>query len=511
MEQTPLLGLLGLPNVAEYLMQIAGDRLRVISDPDLRVASRALQAAARKHGFYPVLVRNDPELADLIPGLRYHVQVMVLGTVDHPVAESEGNRTYQLPASLADLVKQLDFDPDELHIPASARIDESGRLVDETEIWDRWNNTNSLTAPAPVVPAPVDPVPGPPAPAVAAPQPTADLATEVFGAGRAIQQALRGGAHRTGLGEAVFLISGSGGVGKSTLALSLAGRAADRGKNVVLIDANLGQPDLATYLKVGEAGLPTMTHAVVKQPTDLARAIIDPDRLNAARNARSARARPLRFALVQGPARGDARRISMATVNDLVVRAREMADLVVVDTQIIESDDPRNMIKALLLPQLGRQGWAVTATSMSSAGVANMLMLLEDISGYGINPARLLTVLSRFDADAAVGHEQLEGVLRQLSVPVGTAWTDPGIPAAMNAGEPVYDRPGIASVCDAILARMFADLPAAVEPPHSRRRPWTRRRGGKQDATHRDPHLMADPSTTDPAPLGHDLSTEKGQ
>lgn len=509
MEQTPLLGLLGLPNVAEYLMQIAGDRLRVISDPDLRVASRALQAAARKHGFYPVLVRNDPELADLIPGLRYHVQVMVLGTVDHPVTESEGNRTYQLPASLADLVKQLDFDPDELHIPASVRIDESGRLIDETQIWEHWNNTSAPPASTPSHSTPVASAPVASTPSVAA-QPPPDLATEVFGAGRAIQQALRGGAHRTGLGEAVFLISGSGGVGKSTLALSLAGRAADRGKNVVLIDANLGQPDLATYLKVGEAGLPTMTHAVVKQPTDLARAIIDPNRLNAARNARSARARPLQFALVQGPARGDARRINMATVNDLVVRAREMADLVVVDTQIIESDDPRNMIKALLLPQLGRQGWAVTATSMSSAGVANMLMLLEDINGYGINPARLLTVLSRFDADAAIGHEQLEGVLRQLSVPVGTAWNDPGIPAAMNAGEPVYDRPGIASVCDAILARMFADLPAPVEPPPSHRRPWTRRRGEKQDA-HRDPHLMPDPSITGPAPAGHDLSAEKGQ
>ncbi|EQD50517.1 hypothetical protein B1A_13417, partial [mine drainage metagenome] len=66
-------------------------------------------------------------------------------------------------------------------------------------------------------------------------------------------------------GKVVAVFAGKGGVGKSTSMLSLAERAATvvPGLRVITIDANRGQGDLRTFLKLDDAGLPSIYDAAV--------------------------------------------------------------------------------------------------------------------------------------------------------------------------------------------------------------------------------------------------------
>ncbi len=116
-----------------------------------------------------------------------------------------------------------------------------------------------------------------------------NLGDEVFGVTRSQHRPGRP-AGRIGLGQVAITLSGSGGVGKSTFSLALASRAAERGQRVVLVDGNLGQGDLATFLRATGSGLPTMFDALV-DGRNLEAGIITPGRLTRGTSRRSAQAR----------------------------------------------------------------------------------------------------------------------------------------------------------------------------------------------------------------------------
>ncbi|GAA3632560.1 nucleotide-binding protein [Microlunatus ginsengisoli] len=469
------LGLVGLHDLAPELAAVG---FEVVSDPDLRSAAQLLQSAVRdwvqvagEGALLPVLILNSPRIAGLIPRIQRHVALTVLGTASSPVSEAEGYRSYQLPGPVQDIVKNAGVDGYDL-VPDQLELEADGRLVDRGKGWDDWEPGPDDEAP-PAVDEPADP------------ERPADLGDAVFGVARSHQgrpSSSRIGACRIGLGQVALTLSGSGGVGKSTFSLALAARAAERGRRVVLVDANLGQGDLATFLRVSGGGLPTMFDAIV-DGRNLENGIITPARLA---ETRAVGLRKPGFAFLQAPSTEElrTRRVTAGVVYELVEDARRIADLVVVDTQIVETDDPRRMVADLILPQLGRGGWAVAIAGLSTAGLANLNRLLTNLEAEGINPARVFSLLSRMPVGADVDQGRLIQTLRTHSVHLGIGWVDDDLQTALNLGDTLADQPALANLVDTLLHRIF-DLevvaPAyrpddGVEPPRRRWQRWFDRR-----------------------------------
>lgn len=456
------IGLIGLDPLAVPLTRAGFD---VISDPDLKGAVAALNIAAREHGQITTLILNSPRVRSLIPRIERHLSLMVLSPESGRCDEAEGHTTYQLPGTLRDICKNAGVEFDDDTFPGDLELDAEGRLVDPTHGWEEWEPDPAdpePTADADAGSGLADATPPPETQAV----PAGYLSGSLFGEASALRQSLRGGGPRTGLGQVVLAISGSGGVGKTTTCLGLATRSAARGLRTILVDGSLGQGDCGTYLRVAGANLPTMFDSLLGQG-ELRSALISATQLNAVRDPHLG---PVNFAFLQAPAEDEVRtgRLTAAVVAQLVDAARRLADLVIVDTQIVEADDPRGMVERVIVPLLGAGGWAVAIASLSSAGMANLIRVMEDLRREGVNPSHVLSMLSRIPTDTDFDQDRTSRAFRELSVPIGTAWLDHTIMTAMNRGEMVADSPILAPLYDVMLNRIL-DLPvqAVAYDPHT--------------------------------------------
>ncbi len=136
-----------------------------------------------------------------------------------------------------------------------------------------------------------------------------------------------------------------------------------------------------------------------------------------------------------------------------------------VDTQIVETDDPRRMVADLVLPQLGRGGWAVAVAGLSTAGLANLTRLLTRLQDEDINTSRVFSMLARIPAGADIDHDRLVQTLRERSVYLGTAYADDSLQTALNRGDTLADQPVLANLIDTLLNRMY-DLPVIAPAYH---------------------------------------------
>lgn len=461
---TPI-GLIGLDPLAIHLTR-AG--FTVASSPDLRIAADRVHDLVTQYGNIGCLILNQPRVQSLIPRIYRHVNLTVLGTEQHPiVGDSDGYRTYQLrPGStVVDVLKNAGVVTDAVdldQLPPGLQFEPDGSLLDPNVAdWSEWDPDRQAprrAAASVATPARLDP-------------------DEEFFA-ESVRRALRGGAIRTGQAEVLFTLSGSGGVGKSSLALSVANRAANRGRRVVLIDANLGQPDLATFLRVADGDLPTVFDAVIDD--NVRTGIISPVQLNRTRDARLSK---VNFAFIQGPTAEQLAtgRITTGVLAGLISQVRQFSDLVVLDTQILERDDPRGLVSEIIEPELGAGGWALAVTGMSTAGLSNLIEVMERLLRLGVNPSHVMSLINRVPTDIPLhNQDRIVAALRELSVHLGTVWEDNEILSRMNAGELVSDLPVCAHLIDTVLQRIF-DMPIEA-PPYQPgadrdRRRWFRRRG----------------------------------
>jgi Mrp family chromosome partitioning ATPase len=500
MTHRPRIGLIGLHDLAAHL-QVAG--FEVVSGPDLKTAVHAVNEEVRKHGRFDVLMLNSPLVEPLVPRIYQHVNLTVIGTDQAPCGEPNGFATYQLAtgSTVVDLLKNAGIGIDDSRVdleklPAGLQFDRAGVIIDPSQDdWSSWlsdpvSTRGNQTATTPRVDATrANPwlsmtlnggQQNQPQPA---PQPQA-FDVDSFA------KSLRGGGVRTGEAEVIVTVSGSGGTGKSTLSLALADRAANRGKNVILIGGNIGQPDLATYLRIADAPLPTMTNAIFAGKVE--EGLVGAERMNQIRDAKLDK---IKFAFLPEPTIEQLRSgvVTAPAVFELIDQARQIrgADLIVVDTQIIEADDPRRMVEDVILPVLDRGGWALAVTTLAKAGLANLINVMKRFREQGINPARVMSVLNRVPVDlpgVAARQEDVVAALRQLSVHRGTIWQDTEIVTRTNIGQPISNLPVTANILDGILNRIFDDM--AVEAAaydlfaQPERRPglWSRLIGGGKPA-----------------------------
>ncbi|GAB2734336.1 AAA family ATPase [Nocardioides pakistanensis] len=251
-------------------------------------------------------------------------------------------------------------------------------------------------------------------------------------------------------GDCIVVWAGKGGVGKSTFSFSLAQRAARTGLRVVLVDGNFGQGDLRTFLRIGNAGLPSIYQYAVSG--DLKSALIDPETLNASRSPKLA---PLGFALVQAPPAHltDPTVVTPEVYSRLVAEARSVADLVVVDTQIIESLDSSGIVEGFVKPLLRTDGWGIGVSELSPPSISNLLSRLKTtFAGEGVPRERMMTALNRVPSSATFNVEGVASAFNEHSVFLGTVFADEAVPESMNRGVAVSDLPVLAPILDAALS-----------------------------------------------------------
>ncbi|MHB1599872.1 MAG: hypothetical protein ACYCXY_13520, partial [Acidimicrobiales bacterium] len=281
----------------------------------------------------------------------------------------------------------------------------------------------------------------------------------------------------------IITFSGKGGVGKTSVAIATAQRAATIGglKRVLLVDANRGQGDVRTYVRVpNSATLPSMFDAATAG--DPRRAIVGPTDLNKARGEGLA---PLGIGVALAPddAHADADVVSTSVYRDLVEYAREKFDLVVLDTQIVEASDTSGLIDGLVIPLLldGAFGLAITDSSM--AGVRNVITRLNMFRSAGVTSDHLMLAVNRASPDSGLDEQRMRKSSETLATWVGLVVNDPAVGAAFeqgfvpgSAGAP--PTPAYSAMLDAVLRRVtgLAVFDTPAEPQQRRGGLFHRRR-----------------------------------
>jgi cellulose biosynthesis protein BcsQ len=253
------------------------------------------------------------------------------------------------------------------------------------------------------------------------------------------------------LAEVIVVTASKGGVGKSTVSTSLAQRAAKTGGlRVILFDANFGQGDLRIYLKVVDAGMPSILDIALSG--DLYAGLVGPDALNAARRMRND---PLRFAFVQAPPEDmtDPDVVTPEVYYNAVQQARRICDLVVVDTQIVETVDSSGMVDRFLLSLLHDGAYAVGLTDISPPGIMNLSHRLRIFAADGISRSRLITFMNRIPG-LDFNDRQVATTLGEHSTFLGVVRADDQVISATGLGQSVCDLPVYAPTLDSVLSHV---------------------------------------------------------
>ncbi|WP_422759097.1 AAA family ATPase [Paenarthrobacter sp. C1] len=258
------------------------------------------------------------------------------------------------------------------------------------------------------------------------------------------------GRSAAGLGAFVINYSGKGGVGKSTTSLQLAHVAAEAGLRVVLIDGNSGQGDLRTYLRLNRTNLPTMYDAAIGSIKD---AILTPATINANREEHLGE---IKFAFIGAPPDdiNDPSVVTDALYRDVIHFARRNADLVIMDTQIVESSDRTGVVNMLLLPALVHDAWGIGVADMSTVGVNNLNNRLRKFINEGVPTSRLMVLINQVHPEQVEMAAKAVNYFRNLGTFLGAVEADINVKHDMNAGRINSNNPQLRAVMSKALLRI---------------------------------------------------------
>lgn len=238
------------------------------------------------------------------------------------------------------------------------------------------------------------------------------------------------GRSAAGLGSFVINFSGKGGVGKSTTSLQMAHVAAAAGLRVILIDGNSGQGDLRTYLRLNRTSLPTIYDAAIKS---IRSAVLTPDIINSHREDNLGL---INFAFIAAPPDdiNDPSVITNQLYQDVITYARRNADLVILDTQIIETSDRTGVVGQILLPALVHDAWGLGIADMSNTGVNNLNNRLRIFMENGVPQDRLMVMVNKVYPEQATVAATMRKYFNGLGFYLGSIATDLDVQQDMNAG-----------------------------------------------------------------------------
>ena len=223
-------------------------------------------------------------------------------------------------------------------------------------------------------------------------------------------------------------VSGKGGVGKTTIGAVQSASFAHRyrGARVLLIDGNPGQGDIRRYLKLhwkATSDLPDITYYQRGQAwRDVVVSSGTLDEL-------SSMQMPIPFDVVMAPAHGTEANTSTPPAELYLDLVRAVAndpektyDLIVIDTQIIETNYTGVMVYSLLVPLLREGAYVVGVFDNSTPGYKNThqaLQLLKDNSRAGAD--RFAYIANMLDAAIQLQGDSLDGVWMAGQIPMDVA------------------------------------------------------------------------------------------
>ncbi|HEX9089639.1 MAG TPA: AAA family ATPase [Arthrobacter sp.] len=322
--------------------------------------------------------------------------------------------------------------------PAPEPAADFGR--DTTPATQDWNAQAPAAQPF-VAPAPVQAPAAPMPEAWAQAQPVQAAfggpdASSVFDSFEAAK--LHGtGRSASGLASLVIVWSGKGGVGKSTNSLELAALAAETGARVILIDGNSGQGDLRTYLRLNRTDVPTIYSAALG---NIAGSVLSPAAINNAELSPGVPARQglgeIKFGFVAAPPEDieDGEIVTNATYRAVIEHCRRNADIVIMDTQIIEAIDRTGVLTDLLIPAFVQDAWGVGVADMNAPGVNSLNARLRKFAANGVAPDRQMIIVNKVPEAQIEDAAKLESYFAGRARFLGTVTEDSGIRDNMNAG-----------------------------------------------------------------------------
>jgi hypothetical protein len=228
----------------------------------------------------------------------------------------------------------------------------------------------------------------------------------------------------------IICFAAKGGVGKSTLTLSLGELASSLGMRALVVDANRGQGDLRKYLRVNQAYLPSIIDAATSG--DPSRAITTPERLASARPS----GLPVpSFSTVLAPtdAQFDPALVTPAVYKEVLEAVRGLADLVIVDTQIVEAADIGGMVDEFMIPELLGDAWGL-GISDTSPGADNLLRRIYNFHAKGVHPDRLMVAVNRAEPSSRLNLDAMMHLVEPYATWMGAINTNPSITTAFEGG-----------------------------------------------------------------------------
>lgn len=255
-------------------------------------------------------------------------------------------------------------------------------------------------------------------------------------------------------GAVIAVASPKGGAGTTSIAVQLAQRAANAGLRAVYVDMNRGQGGGRILLRqAGRTDLPSVYDLAVARDPDPEQAIIAPDRLNDGRSRQFAK---IGFAAVLAPPEGLPEhgflKAGAAAYRAVTGTARDLADLVIVDTATLAQHDTTGLASHVLVPGLRDKGW--WGLLLHPAGDTEAGCLLErrlrQLQDAGIGQDRLMYAATlRQDGQAAPPPG-----LSRYAYPVPEFGCDPAVRKALASSRFAEASPAVAPALDAVLRRV---------------------------------------------------------
>ncbi len=279
----------------------------------------------------------------------------------------------------------------------------------------------------------------------------------------------------------IVVFASKGGVGKTTSSLTLAQIASEVGLRATLVDGNRGQGGVRLNLRVPD--LASVYDAAVQ--SNPRAALMMPHSINANRPPTMTQ---VGFAVALAPPEqlSDPRLVTAQVYADVVAYAREVSDIVILDTQIAERFDTTGIIESVAIPaMLDDNGFGLGLTDGSSEGIKNLLTRLDHFNqGVGIPRERLMSLVNRggladLDPDMVSNYRKRYGAYSRF---LGVVGEDPDFQGAFKAGTILTDSSTLAPALRAVLYRATGDSrfePLHEEPTARRGFPLFRRRGGR--------------------------------
>ncbi|MHB8318099.1 MAG: hypothetical protein ACYDEP_02540 [Acidimicrobiales bacterium] len=307
-------------------------------------------------------------------------------------------------------------------------------------------NSEPLTVQLPLAPVETVPTnPQPQSPFRVQADVVVDTVPDIF---RPVPVATKTGRKRS---PAIISFAGKGGVGKTTIALALAERAVIVGgiERVILIDANRGQGDVRKYTRIG-GHLPSIYDAAISGNPSAA--VVDPKQLSQARPGLP----DLHIGIVLAPTsdQADPTIVTSDVYGSVIDYARSVADLVVLDTQIVEAVDTSGLIDGVVVPLLVTDAWGLGISDSSMPGVSNLLSRLKLFQSRNVNPARMMIALNRLAVDSGINPSAVTQLMASYGTWVGSVTESSAMSRAFEIGQ----VPGAMLTDDPDMAEMSALL-----------------------------------------------------